>query len=210
MWFIIYSSGCFPSQLGVDVADRDSILIVSGLPRSGTSMMMKMLEAGGISVMTDKLRVADTNNPNGYYEFERVKQLKDGDFDWLEEAHGKVVKIITALITSLPANYSYKVIFMQRDLLEVLASQRKMLGRLGKPEDKVGDEQMAKIYQGHLRNVETWLKHQSNIELLNINYNQMIDDSANQILLINQFLGGELDTQAMFGVINKDLYRERK
>jgi Sulfotransferase domain len=192
------------------VSDRDSILVVSGLPRSGTSMMMKMLEAGGIPVLTDKLRLADQNNPNGYYEFERVKQLKDGDFGWLEEAKGKVVKIIAALITHLPTNYSYKVIFMQRDLLEVLASQRKMLGRLGKPEDKVGDEQMAKIYQGHLRNVETWLKRQPNIELLMVNYNQMIDDPTDPILKLNRFLGGELDTQAMFGVINKDLYRERK
>jgi hypothetical protein len=194
----------------VEVVERDSILVVSGLPRSGTSMMMKMLEAGGVPAVTDKLRVADQNNPNGYYELERVKQLKDGDFSWLDEACGKVVKIITALITFLPPNYTYKVIFMQRDLLEVLASQRKMLGRLGKPEDKVDDEQMAKIYQGHLRNVEAWLKRQPNIELLYINYNQMIADPTQPINQVNQFLGGGLDTQAMLGVINKDLYRERK
>lgn len=192
------------------MVERDSILVVSGLPRSGTSMMMKMLEAGGVPAVTDKLRVADQNNPNGYYELERVKQLKDGDFSWLDEACGKVVKIITALITFLPPNYTYKVIFMQRDLLEVLASQRKMLGRLGKPEDKVDDEQMAKIYQGHLRNVEAWLKRQPNIELLYINYNQMIADPTQPINQVNQFLGGGLDTQAMLGVINKDLYRERK
>ena len=190
--------------------DQESILVVSGLPRSGTSMMMKMLEAGGIPVVTDKLRVADQNNPNGYYELERVKQLKDGDFSWMEDARGKVVKIITALITYLPATYPYKVIFMQRDLLEVLASQRKMLGRLGKPEDKVGDEQMAKIYQGHLRTIESWLKSQPNIELLYINYNQMINDPLEPIQQVNHFLGDGLNTQAMLGVINKDLYRERK
>jgi len=194
----------------VYVTDNDSILVVSGLPRSGTSMMMKMLEAGGVQVVTDKLRIADQNNPNGYYELERVKQLKDGDLSWLEDARGKVVKIITALITHLPASYPYKVIFMQRDLLEVLASQRKMLGRLGKPEDKVDDEQMAKIYQGHLRNVEAWLKRQSNIELLYTNYNEMIKDPAGPVQRVNQFLGDGLDTQAMLGVINKDLYRERK
>lgn len=192
------------------MTDNDSILVVSGLPRSGTSMMMKMLEAGGVPVVTDKLRIADQNNPNGYYELERVKQLKDGDFSWLEDARGKVVKIITALITHLPASYTYKVIFMQRDLLEVLASQRKMLGRLGKPEDKVDDEQMAKIYQGHLRNVEAWLRRQSNIELLYTNYNEMIKDPAEPVQRVNQFLGGVLDTQAMLSVINKDLYRERK
>lgn len=192
------------------MADKDAILVVSGLPRSGTSMMMKMLEAAGIPVVTDKLRVPDQNNPNGYYELERVKQLKDGDVGWLKEAKGGVVKIISALITHLPADYSYKVIFMQRDLLEVLASQRKMLGRLGKPEDKVGDEQMAKIYQGHLRSVETWLKRQPNVELLYINYNQMINDPLEPANQVNEFLGGHLDIQAMLAVINKDLYRERK
>lgn len=192
------------------MVDKDSILVVSGLPRSGTSMMMKMLEAGGIPVVTDKLRVADQNNPNGYYELERVKQLKDGDFSWLEDAQGKVVKIITALITHLPVNYSYKVIFMQRELFEVLASQRKMLGRLGKPEDKVDDAQMAKIYQGHLRNVETWLRNQPNIKLLYVNYNQMVDNPIEPVQQVNQFLGGDLDIQSMLSVINKDLYRERK
>lgn len=192
------------------MADKDAILVVSGLPRSGTSMMMKMLEAAGIPVVTDKLRVPDQNNPNGYYELERVKQLKDGDFTWLENASGKVVKIISALVTHLPDNHAYKVIFMQRDLLEVLASQRKMLGRLGKPEDKVSDEQMAKIYQIHLRNVEAWLTRQPNIELLYINYNTMINDPSGPVQKVNQFLGGALDIQAMLGVINKDLYRERK
>jgi hypothetical protein len=194
----------------VEELKKDNIVIVSGLPRSGTSMMMKMLEAGGITVLTDKIRVADHNNPNGYYEFERVKQLKDGDFAWLEEAKGKVVKIITALITYLPDDYHYKLIFMQRDLLEILASQRKMLGRLGKPEDKVDDKQMAKIYQEHLRNVETWLEGKPNIEMITISYNQMFENPADLIQEINHFLGDDLDVQAMSSVINKDLYRERK
>jgi hypothetical protein len=194
----------------VEELKKDNIVIVSGLPRSGTSMMMKMLEAGGITVLTDKIRVADHNNPNGYYEFERVKQLKDGDFAWLEEAKGKVVKIITALITYLPDDYHYKLIFMQRDLLEILASQRKMLGRLGKPEDKVDDRQMAKIYQEHLRNVETWLEGKPNIEMITISYNQMFENPADLIQEINHFLGDDLDVQAMSSVINKDLYRERK
>jgi hypothetical protein len=192
------------------VGIRGTIIVVSGLPRSGTSMMMKILEAGGIPLVTDKIRIADDNNPNGYYEFERVKLLKDGDYGWLEEAQGKVVKIISALITYLPTSYSYKVIFMQRDMYEVLSSQRKMLGRLSKPEDKVADEQMASIYQRHLNNVGIWLKQQPNIEVLAINYNQMIDDPSRLIQQINHFLGGELDEQAMLGGINKELYRERK
>src|SRR4030067_133540 len=189
--------------------DRASISVVSGLPRSGTSMMMKMLEAGGIPVVTDKLRVADHNNPKGYYEFERVKKLKDMDYGWLEGAKGKVVKIISGLITYLPTSYCYKVIFMQRNMLEVLASQRKMLGRLGKPENKVEDEQLIKIFQVHLHDVEDWMQRTPNIELLTINYNQMLNDPADSIQQINHFMGGSLDTQEMVGMINKDLYRER-
>ena len=111
--------------------DSKTVIIVSGLPRSGTSMMMKMLEAGGLKILTDNLREADANNPKGYYEFERVKQMKDGNLAWLPDAVGKVVKIVTGLIIYLPSDYKYKIIFMKRDLNEVLSSQKKMLGRLG-------------------------------------------------------------------------------
>src|SRR5262245_34269287 len=116
------------------------IIIVSGLPRSGTSMMMKILEAGGLPVLTDALRTADDDNPKGYYEYERVKQLDKGDQAWLAEAEGKVVKVISALLTQLPATHQYRVIFMQRKLAEVLASQRKMLIHRGEPTDAVDDE----------------------------------------------------------------------
>ncbi len=189
---------------------KDYIVIVSGLPRSGTSMMMKMLEAGGEQILTDRLRGADDNNPNGYYEFERVKKLKEGDFDWLPDAIGKTVKIVTGLITYLPSQYKYKVIFMRRDINEVLSSQKKMLGRLGKQEDNVSDEKMTKIYQEHLRTVELWISKQPNIEILYVNYNTMVGDPAESLENVNEFLGGGLDVQAMPGVVNKDLYRERK
>jgi hypothetical protein len=189
---------------------KDYIVVVSGLPRSGTSMMMKMLEVGGEQILTDSLREADANNPNGYYEFERVKKLKDGDFDWLQDAVGKTVKIVTGLITNLPAAYNYRVIFMQRNITEVLSSQKKMLGRLGKPEDNVSDEKMAKIYQEHLKKVEAWITKQANIQVLYVNYNAMISNPIEFLKQVNEFLGGDLDIQAMSGVINKDLYRERK
>src|SRR5512134_1182473 len=104
--------------------DPKAVIVVSGLPRSGTSMMMKMLEAGGLEILTDNLREADANNPKGYYEFERVKQMKDGDLAWLPDAVGKVVKIVTGLITFLPSGYNYKIIFMRRDLNEILSSQK--------------------------------------------------------------------------------------
>jgi len=189
---------------------KDYIIVVSGLPRSGTSMMMKMLEAGGQPILTDNLREADDNNPNGYYEFERVKQLSDGDFDWIPEAGGKVVKIVTGLIMNLPSDHKYKVIFMQRAMKEVLASQKKMLGRLGQQDDKVEDDKMKKIYQEHLKQVNLWISKQSNIEVLYVNYNTMLSNPIESLQKVDEFLGGEMDVDAMAGVVNKDLYRERK
>lgn len=190
--------------------DKDCIVIVSGLPRSGTSMMMKMLEAGGQPILTDNLREADANNPNGYYEFERVKQLPDGDYGWINEAGGKVVKIVTGLIMNLPSEHKYKVIFMQRAMKEVLSSQKKMLGRLGQQDDKVEDVKMKKIYQQHLKEVNAWIAKQPNIEVLYVNYNTMLGNPLELLQKVNEFLGGKMDVDAMAGVINKELYRERK
>ena len=189
---------------------KDYIIVVSGLPRSGTSMMMKMLEAGGQPILTDNFREADDNNPNGYYEFERVKQLSDGDFDWIPDAGGKVVKIVTGLIMNLPSDHKYKVIFMQRAMKEVLASQKKMLGRLGQQDDKVEDDKMKKIYQEHLKQVNLWISKQPNIEVLYVNYNTMLGNPIESLQKVDKFLGGEMDVDAMAGVVNKDLYRERK
>jgi len=190
--------------------NKDYIIVVSGLPRSGTSMMMKMLEAGGQPILTDNLREADTNNPNGYYEFERVKKLPNGDYGWLPEAGGKVVKIVTGLIMELPSDYRYKVIFMQRAMKEVLSSQKKMLGRLGKQDDKVEDEKMRKIYQEHLKQVNAWIAKQPKIEVLYVNYNTMLGNPLESLKRVNDFLGGEMDVDVMAGVVNKELYRERK
>src|ERR1043165_1737839 len=118
---------------------RKPITVVSGLPRSGTSMMMKMLEAGGMSLLVDNLRTADDDNPAGYYEFEPVKKLSQGDFDWLEEAQGKAVKVIAALLADLPSAYTYQIIFMRRDMFEILASQNKMLLNRGEDLKKISD-----------------------------------------------------------------------
>ncbi|MBK9925993.1 MAG: sulfotransferase domain-containing protein [Anaerolineales bacterium] len=190
--------------------NKDYIIVVSGLPRSGTSMMMKMLEAGGQPILTDNLREPDANNPNGYYEFERVKQLTDGDFDWIPEAGGKVVKIVTGLVMNLPSDHKYKVIFMQRAMKEVLSSQKKMLGRLGQQDDKVEDEKMKKIYQEHLKQVNAWIAKQPNIEVLYVNYNTMLGNPLDSLQKVNDFLGGTMDVNRMAGVVNKELYRERK
>ena len=190
--------------------DSKTVIIVSGLPRSGTSMMMKMLEAGGQAILTDNLREADANNPKGYYEFERVKNMKDGDFVWLSDAVGKVVKIVTGLIMFLPSDYNYKIIFMRRDLNEVLSSQKKMLGRLGKEDDNIPDDKMAKIYEEHLKQVKGWLIKQPNIEVLYVNYNSMLGDATESLNKVNAFLGGSMDVSVMSAVVDKELYRERK
>ncbi|MBI5567196.1 MAG: sulfotransferase domain-containing protein [Chloroflexi bacterium] len=187
-----------------------TITIVSGLPRSGTSMMMKMLEAGGIPPVTDNLRTADEDNPKGYYEFERVKQLTKGDVDWLADAPGKVVKVIAALLPHLPATYRYRVVFMQRDMTEVLASQRQMLVRRGEDPDKIPDEVISRLFEKHLRQVNDWVAQQSNVERLDVNYNEMLKNPAPFIAQVNAFLGGNLDTRQMAQVVDPSLHRQRK
>jgi hypothetical protein len=186
------------------------IIIVSGLPRSGTSMMMKMLEAGGMTLLTDNFRKADEDNPKGYFEFERVKKLKDGDTAWLADAHGKAVKVISALLPHLPPTYNYRIIFMERSLSEVLASQRKMLLRRGEDPDKVGDEEMSRLFEKHLKQVMTWMESQLNIQHIIVNYNQMLEDPGPHITRINHFLGEILDTKKMAEVIDPVLYRQRQ
>lgn len=188
----------------------DYITVVSGLPRSGTSMMMKVLEAGGLPPVTDNIRTADTDNPKGYYEFERVKKLPTGDVAWLPEAQGKVVKIIAALLIHLPATYSYRVVFMQRTMPEVLASQREMLVRRGEDPNKVGDEQLARLYEKHLVQVNTWISSQPNVARININYNQILENPRPHLERINQFLDNSLDLEKMSQVIDPALYRQRK
>ncbi len=185
------------------------VTLVSGLPRSGTSMMMKMLEAGGLPALTDNVRTADEDNPKGYYEFERVKQIEH-DQAWLPEAQGKVVKMISALLKHLPDGYDYRVVFMRRRLEEVLASQRQMLIRRGKPADASGDEKMATYFARHLAQVDAWLAERPNFAVLNVSYNDMVADPAVHAARIAEFLGGGLDIEAMTGVVAAQLYRQRR
>jgi hypothetical protein len=190
-------------------SSADKVIVVSGLPRSGTSMMMKMLEAGGLPVVVDNLRTADTDNPEGYYELERVKQLDKGDTAWVAEAEGKVVKVISALLEHLPPDHQYQVIFMHRQINEVLASQRKMLERRGEPTDKVSDEEMAQLFAKHLDKVFGWMRAQPNFELLDVDYNQLLADPMPQVQAVNRFLGNRLDEAKMATVVDPNLYRNR-
>ncbi len=185
------------------------VTIVSGLPRSGTSMMMKLLEAGGLPPVTDNIRTADEDNPKGYYEFERVKQLPKGDVAWLPDAQGKVVKVIAALLPSLPGGYHYRVIFMQRAMPEVLASQRQMLIRRGEDPDKIPDDVMAALFEKHLRQVDEWMKRQANVARLDVNYNEMLKNPQPFVMQINDFLGHQLDEAKMTAVVDPALHRQR-
>ncbi|HXG31249.1 MAG TPA: sulfotransferase domain-containing protein [Thermodesulfobacteriota bacterium] len=185
------------------------ITVVSGLPRSGTSMMMKMLEAGGLPVLTDNVREADPDNPKGYYEFERVKKLDKGDQEWLEEAQGKAVKIISELLKYLPPRYRYRVIFINRKMEEILASHRKMLKNRGVFEDEIPDEEMARLFNIHLKKVGDWLEAQPNISVLYVDYNELLAEPTPQLREINRFLGNKLDVEKMAEVVDPTLYRNR-
>jgi hypothetical protein len=189
--------------------DQQVVTIVSGLPRSGTSMMMKMLEAGGMHVLTDHVRTADEDNPKGYYEFERVKQIEH-DQAWLPDAQGKVVKMISALLKHLPATYTYKVIFMRRNIEEILASQRQMLVRRGEPTDAVSDAKLTELFGLHLQQVVGWMDKQLNFDVIYVDYNQVLESPVEQAKKVNQFMGYALDENEMVGVVDRSLYRQRQ
>lgn len=158
-----------------EFGNNDVIVVVSGLPRSGTSMMMKMLEAGGIEPLTDNIRTPDNDNPKGYYEFERIKKLEI-DKEWLPMAKGKAVKIISMLLQHLPSNYSYKVIFVHRHMEEILASQQQMLINRNKPADDKSQAGMTDLFRKHLYTIESWLAKQPNFDVLYLQYHEVLSN----------------------------------
>ena len=171
-------------------------------------MMMEMLEAGGMGVLTDYLREPDSDNPRGYYEFERVKQLKH-DHEWLKDAEGKAVKIISQLLRYLPADYSYKVVFMRREMDEILASQRKMLVRRGEATDRIADDRLAVLFRQHVERVEDWLDQQPNFDVIYVSYNRILEEPHTQARRVAEFLSRALDVGAMTDVVDPNLYRQR-
>ena len=169
---------------------------------------MKMLAEGGLPVLTDELRRADDDNPNGYFELEVVRQLREGNFSWLKEANGMVVKVISALLEYLPKEYQYKIIFMERDPKETLASQKKMLGHRGQT-SKLTDEEMEQQFRTHLAAVKPWLVRQPNMEVMFVNYNALITEPKSFCNSITEFLGKPLNQEQMLAVPDKMLYRNR-
>lgn len=184
------------------------IFIVSGLPRCGTSMMMQMLEAGGIPVITDHIRKADEDNPRGYFEFEKVKKIKE-DSSWLDDCHGKVFKMVSALLYYLPNNKEYKIVFMKRKMDEMLASQNTMLRRKGQGDSVVSDEEMAKKLDKHLLKIKTWLAQQRNFNVIYINYNSVIENALTNATNVALFFNLPIDIAKMVQVVETSLYRQK-
>jgi hypothetical protein len=184
------------------------ITIVSGLPRSGTSLMMQMLAAGGVAVLTDGERTPDTDNPRGYYEWERIKLLPK-EPHCIAEAEGQVVKVISQLLLALPGGHEYRVIFMQRPLAEVLASQEEMIRRRGTSSQKLGPATMMAAFRNHLHQVNAWLEGNPNVSVCRVDYHQVLHAPRQVAESVQAFLGYPLDVDAMSRQVDRSLYRNR-
>jgi sulfotransferase family protein len=185
---------------------ESEIVIVSGLPRSGTSLMMQMLDQGGVPIVTDNIRSADGDNPRGYYELERVKGIKH-DSSWLPEIRGRAFKMVSQLLRDLPAGEHYRIIFMKRDLDEVVSSQEKMLARLERT--AVPTEEIKRSYRLHLNRLAAWLSRQANMKVLYVQYRDLIEQPQPEAERVAAFLGGRLHTEKMARAIDSQLYRNR-
>ena len=192
-------------------SSRPPIIVVSGLPRSGTSMMMNMLSSAGLEIVTDKAREADEDNPKGYFEDERIKNLdRSADKTWLDHCPGKVIKVISFLLKDLPPKHDYKVIFMHRDLDEVIRSQNKMLQRRDQASQSTDDDTMKQHFELHLRKVAMLIRERRNLDNLDVHYRQVLDDPKQQAHRVVEFLGMDLDADKMTRPVDESLYRNRQ
>jgi len=188
---------------------KGTITIVSGLPRSGTSMMMQMLSAGGLDILTDNLRMEDENNPKGYWEYQKVKSLAT-DNSWIHEGQNKVLKVIVQLLQYLPANYQYKVIFMEREMEEVIQSQQIMLGKKADVEKKIYPAALAETFKKQLEKTQSWINTNPQFTVMYVSYAETISNPSEMAENISLFLESDLNTKAMTAVIDSTLYRNRK
>jgi LPS sulfotransferase NodH len=190
------------------MAINSDVIVVTGLPRSGTSLMMQMLDRGGIEIVTDHVRTADADNPRGYYEFEPVKAI-ERDASWLPAARGKAVKMVSFLLYHLPPTERYRFILMERNLDEVLASQEKMLQRLGRNAAASRDE-MKRSFELHLAGLNRWLARQSHAAVLRISYHELMATPQAQALRLCDFLDRQVNADRMLAAIDPQLYRNRQ
>jgi hypothetical protein len=184
------------------------ITIVSGLPRSGTSLMMQMLAAGGMPVLADGERQADTDNPRGYYEWERIKQLPK-DPTCIDDAEGRAVKVISQLLFALPAGHNYQILFMERPLTEVVASQAEMIRRRGTSGAALSEVALIAGLQAHLNLVNTWLQHRPDVLLQRVEHHQVLRDPKLVSEAVQRFLQRTLNLDSMVQQVDQSLYRCR-
>ena len=183
---------------------RDYVTVVSGIPRSGTSLMMQLLSAGGLELLTDGSRPADIHNPKGYFEHDLVKRLPNGETKFLEHANGKAVKVIYRYLPHLPTHFDYRVLLMDRDLAEVIASQNRMLGSTTETTTDI-----SQLFQRELIEISGWICRQNNIQFLKIPYSGLLQHSQFWLCEISEFLGLDLTQNSVLGIIDKSLYRHR-
>lgn len=188
---------------------KGSITIVSGMPRSGTSMMMQMLNAGGLEILTDNIRANDDNNPKGYLEYQKVKNLAN-DNSWMHEGRDKVIKVIAQLLHYLPSNYQYKVIFMERNMEEIIQSQQIMLGKKADVENKVYPTALADTFKKQLEKTRSWITTHPHFDVTYVNYTDVITNPIEVAENIALFLDADLNTEAMAKAVDQTLYRNRK
>ncbi|EDM43739.1 type I phosphodiesterase/nucleotide pyrophosphatase [unidentified eubacterium SCB49] len=183
---------------------KDQIVVVSGLPRSGTSLMMQMLDKGGLTSLIDDERKADESNPKGYFELKEVMSIHK-DNSWMEKAKNTSVKIVAPLLSYMDMKYRYKVIFMKRDLDEVIKSQRKMTGK----NTDVLPVKLYNAYRNQLKIVEIWKEKEPGVELIYVDYKDVLEKPQEMAKKVSEFVGLELDIDAMASCVDKSLYRNK-
>lgn len=191
-----------------------TLTLVSGLPRSGTSLMMQMLQAGGLMPMTDGERIADIDNPEGYLEWEAIKKIrKEPELFNDPELDTRAIKVISMLLTNIPLIHRYKVIFMRRPIDEVVASQQKMIDRLGSSDDmEASAEEITERLTAHRDNVLKWLEARKFIDLLVVDYPQLVVEPTIVAAEVAKFLGPDRiqSTDSMLTVVKPELYRQKR
>jgi hypothetical protein len=185
------------------------IVVVSGLPRSGTSMMMRMICAGGIPALMDQARVPDPDNPHGYFEFEAVKRTRE-DPSWVSQAPGKVVKLVHLLLPDLPEGRRYRVVLMRRDLDEVLASQQTMLARQGRTGARMPPDALKRVFAAQLDAVTRWMDERPWFSRLEVRYDRVVADPAAEASRVAACLGVPQAAGAMAAAVDPSLYRNRR
>ena len=185
--------------------DEDEIVVVSGLPRSGTSLWMQMLKVGGMPVLTDEIRRPDEDNPRGYLELEAVKRIRE-DSRWLERAKGHAVKVVAPLLCDLPSQFRYAVIFSQRDLAEISSSQTVMLKRRG--QESHANPELTDAFAHALAHAVNWVQESPNVRALFLDYPEVLRDPFEAAVSVTGFLSAELDPGAMARAVVPHLYRQ--